>query len=133
MANPVENEAKESLIQQICRGLSRYYRSYGWQYDNLFSTYCEDNSIEEDGLDEELNSDAKDAIIIGFAESDSTNEYDFPFPKQQVEDKAAYILDIIQKCYNNKDITFDVNLPICMYTLWEIYLTYFRSNKHQHI
>eukprot|EP01084_Bolivina_argentea_P011002 20551_1 len=92
------------MIDGICEALSRYYKSLGKPYDKLFSTYCEDNGLDEETIEEELKQQPEDCLLVDFDD-------DFPFEKEP-KDRARAIFDMIIKCNNHPKITFDVPSPI---------------------
>eukprot|EP01084_Bolivina_argentea_P173224 300033_1 len=92
-----------TIIDDTCEALSRYYKSLGKPYDKLFSTYCEDNGLDEETIEEELKQQPEDCLLVDFDEN-------CPFEKEP-KDKVQAIFDIIRKCKNNPNITFDVPLP----------------------
>eukprot|EP01084_Bolivina_argentea_P275904 470623_1 len=99
-------------IEQIDIALARYYKSLGQPYDKLFAGYCEDNGLEDDTLDEELEVDPSDCLLIDFDEN-------FPFAKAP-KDRGQAIFDMIRKCKENPDITFDASFPTFDQDLFEI-------------
>eukprot|EP01084_Bolivina_argentea_P081845 148193_1 len=91
-----------TIIDDICEALSRYYKSLDKPYDKLFSTYCEDNGLDD--VAEELKQPPEDCLLVDFDEN-------FPFEKEP-RNKARAIFDMIRKCTNRPNITFDVPSPI---------------------
>jgi len=74
--------------------MGRYYEHMGRKYDALFSTYCEDNGIDEENIKDELNEPAGDCLLVDFDE-------DFPYSDDIQDDELArkeFVLEIIKQC-----------------------------------
>eukprot|EP01084_Bolivina_argentea_P313600 543082_1 len=102
-------------IKQICTTISRYYNTLGIEYDALFSTFCEDNGIDDDAVEEELQeTDCEDSILVDFDEN-------FPFAaSSEPKNKPLFIMNIIKTCYNHPHHTFCYILPIFDKAFFEI-------------
>eukprot|EP01084_Bolivina_argentea_P024205 45137_1 len=93
-----EFEAQLSKIEVTSNNLRKYYESLNRNYDNLFTVFCEDNGIDDDGLLNELNEQPDQSILIDF-------DQDFPFAHVPPTEKQRDILKIIKHCYQNEKIT----------------------------
>jgi len=102
-----------SKITQICSGLHRWYRhcGKGSEYNNKFSSFCEENGYDEESIDEELKVDNVDEnqFMDCF---DDLDQFPFadPIPSTD-DDKKRFILDLIVQLSSNPDADFRVNMP----------------------
>ena len=102
----------EEIIKQICRGLSKYYKSLGKQYEvnddgkGIFEVFCDDNGLDET-IEDELKEDVEQCMLVDFDE-------DFPLKKPMNDDaKKKFILQTINDCARDPDIEFNKDLPSC--------------------
>eukprot|EP01083_Nonionella_stella_P102311 290959_1 len=91
-----------SLCARTCAAIRRYYTSLSEEYDDLFSTYCEENGLDDEAdLRDEIQNDPADCLLVDFDD-------DFPFKQQPTDEhsRQRYIHNIIRKCMDNPNITF---------------------------
>lgn len=101
-------------IQQINLALQRYYeyKGSGSDYDNTFTRYCKENSINGDVLVEEIKNETYEpgSCALDFEDLDDLFPYDLD---KSDEDRAKQILSIIVQCYWNPYRWNNINLPKC--------------------
>ena len=83
-----------ATIQTVDAALARYYKWLNKEYDHLFQTYCDDNSIDEDMIATELNTEPLESLLVDFDE-------DFPFqhPLENEEEGKVFIHNLIKKIW----------------------------------
>eukprot|EP01083_Nonionella_stella_P184064 666980_1 len=86
-------------IEKVCTAIGRYYASCGKEYDALFSEFCEENGMEE--LEDEIAEGWEESLLSDFDDC-------FPFDAEPNDDetKKQFVFRLIEKCYNNPNITF---------------------------
>ena len=95
-------------IKQISNGLNKYYKSQGWEYNDGFITYCNDNAIDDDALDDEFAEEnpTETVIIDYFRDPNNSDTYIFPFPSSNQPssklEQAKFIMKIIKECEQQK-------------------------------
>eukprot|EP01083_Nonionella_stella_P168008 566068_1 len=93
------NPLELSIIERTCAAIGRYYGSLGKPYDDLFSTFCNENGIDdEDAFHEEMENEPNDCILVDFDDN-------FPF-KKPPKDKAEFKYNLIKRCIADLDISF---------------------------
>jgi len=96
-----EADADDSLIGQICAGLSRYYKRNGVDYHTApgglgkFTHFCDENGLDDEGMDDELQGEAGDSLIVDF------DEDTFPYPEDCEEGDKQAIMTVLQRCASN--------------------------------
>eukprot|EP01083_Nonionella_stella_P226122 803359_1 len=98
-----------SLCKKTCTAIGRYYKSLDQEYDALFSSYCEENGIDDDGdFQDEMDNSADECLLAEFDEN-------FPFkngqPPADDEERLKFIYDLIKRCMTDPDTKF-----ICLST-----------------
>lgn len=93
-------------IQNMCMALGNYYVSRGRDWENgKFSAWCNDNSIDEDLIMNELDvQEPSDCVLCEF---DGGTEQDFPASDGQA------MLKVLKLCYYAPGYDWDP-LPKCM-------------------
>eukprot|EP01083_Nonionella_stella_P184062 666978_1 len=86
-------------IEKVCTAIGRYYASCGKEYDALFSEFCEENGMEE--LEDEIAEGWEESLLSDFDDC-------FPFDAEpnDYKTKKLFVFSLIEKCYNNPNITF---------------------------
>lgn len=121
------DEIDKARAEQICNGLSKYYKSQQCEYNGLFMTYID--QLIEDDFDDELITAIIDELyeinavqtqLIEFIEwNETNNHYDFPFSISiqgiSKQEQAEFIVEILKRCDKEKDPKFDSIIPECMY------------------
>eukprot|EP01084_Bolivina_argentea_P292504 502867_1 len=87
-------------VEQICAAIGRYYLSLDKEYNGQFSSFCDENALDDDTLQEELQQTPEDCLLVDFDE-------EFPFEKPLDEnDQAKIIFDLIVKCWEDPQCKF---------------------------
>eukprot|EP01084_Bolivina_argentea_P270384 459746_1 len=94
-----EESEDDDNILKTCEALGRYYASNNKPYDRLFSTYCDENDIDDNTLAEELEKGFESRIV----------HFDEEFPVVGNKyDRAEDIFAVIEQCYLDTNITFSM-------------------------
>lgn len=91
-----------SVLENIDKGLNKYYLSLNKEYKNLFKEFCSENGYNDDTLQEELDGDWEECDFLEFDD-------DMPFSKYFIEsgdEKDEIIFKLIKLCAENTDIEF---------------------------
>ena len=94
-------------IKELSNGLRKYYESQGWDYNQGFITYCNDNGIDDGTLDQDFaEKNPLDATIIEyFIDPNNSDKYIFPYPSNEQSSKqqqAQFIIKILKECDKQK-------------------------------
>ena len=111
----------ESIIEQTCKTLQRYYISLHQKYEEgKFAKWCEDYGLDKELLMEEAKQDAEESMLVDF-------DNDTPFPLSDANDldelkRKDKILNIINKCIHYPDIIWpgESDLPVLNSSLFEL-------------
>eukprot|EP01084_Bolivina_argentea_P237047 398485_1 len=106
-------------IQQIDAALNRYYNTLHKEYDGLFLNYCEENGLDNEIVADEFPTSPQDNILVDFDTS-------FPF-KKQPKNVSNGIYNILRKCRNIPDISFEYIIQIDQDHFDEINPTYYQE------
>ena len=106
----------DTKMVKVNAALSRYYESKGATYDDVFTNFCDENGIDEEGVDDDMNG--------GYADSIFPDELDDDFPGipsgKDEKERKEYIFNIIKKCWKNPEYDFNANLPEIKIGLFDI-------------
>ena len=98
---------------QICDGLKVYYKSMDAEYNYDFSVGCEENGIDDDGLNDDLSGEINEATVwdIDMFADDCSN---FPIANADldIDGRKEFIWNIILQCKNNKNPVFGKLPPL---------------------
>eukprot|EP01084_Bolivina_argentea_P205127 350470_1 len=88
-----------SIFAKIDKSLEEYYISMGvedYRSDGTgkFLSFCIENGLDEDDIDEEFACDPSDCSYVEF-----DDEFPIKRPISNNKDRLKYIFDIIQYCY----------------------------------
>ena len=99
-----EENSTKSTISEVDAAMGRYYKSLNKKYNAIFATYCDDNGVDEETLQDEMLRDENEMLLIDFDD-------DFPFPETCKNKNDKFIASIILACYNDPKIEFNDGVP----------------------